>query len=198
MCSSHRSTASAPHGSISDLQDVLRRRVGRVLALSAVAVVTPTPTQAWADLCSNYVFRVGFLGWFTAQTAKIFTRRYKTGVWDLTACVDSGGMPSSHSSLCTAVTTAVAFQFGLGSALFAVALCFSLVVMYDAAGVRRHAGKQAEVLNVVLEDVLHAHPISEQRMKEVLGHTPLQVITGAILGVLMGCIVPIPATVIMG
>ncbi len=101
-----------------------------MLALSAAAIVTPTPHQAWAELCSNYVFRVGFWGWFCAQFAKarrslarrsvptlsvsaaprhrrgvccaqIFTRRYKTGVWDLTAFVDSGGMPSSHSSLCT-------------------------------------------------------------------------------------------------
>lgn len=81
--------------------------------------------------------------------AQIFTKRYKKGVWDVRAMVDSGGMPSSHSSLCAGITTAVALQQGFGSPLFAACLCFSVIVMYDAMGVRRHAGKQAEVLNKV-------------------------------------------------
>jgi len=106
--------------------------------------------------------------------------------------VESGGMPSSHSALTAAVTTAVALEFGLGSSLFAVALCFTVITMYDAAGVRRHAGKQAEVLNILLEDVLQGHPVSDRKLKEVLGHTPVQVLSGAVLGVIVACFVPSP------
>lgn len=147
------------------------------------------------QLTSNYVFCVGFWGWFIAQFLKIFTKRYKKGVWDVRAFVDSGGMPSSHSALCSAVTTAIALQQGMGSPLFAVALCFSVIVMYDAMGVRRHAGLQAEVLNVVVEDLLEDHPVSGRKLKEVLGHTPRQVICGAILGVLVGLVYPAPGPI---
>jgi acid phosphatase family membrane protein YuiD len=91
-----------------------------------------------------------------------------------------------------AVTTAVALQYGFGSSLFAICTCFSVIVMYDAMGVRRHAGLQAEVLNAVVEDLLEHHPVSERKLKEVLGHTPRQVLCGAILGVLVGLSYPKP------
>ncbi|KAL3149064.1 prolyl aminopeptidase [Trebouxia sp. C0010 RCD-2024] len=155
------------------------------------------PGRGFADLGQNYVFMAGFWGWFLAQTCKIFTKRWRKGVWDLKAIVDSGGMPSSHSALCSAVTTATALEFGLGSSLFAVSLAFSLIVMYDAAGVRRHAGKQAEVLNILLEDLLEGHAVSETKLKEVLGHTPIQVCVGALLGVLVGVFFPIPAPIMV-
>lgn len=151
--------------------------------------------STWGELNSNSVLIAGFWGWFVAQSLKIFTKRYKFGVWDIKAVFDSGGMPSSHSALCMAVTTALGLEYGLQSPLFAVALCFSLIVMYDAAGVRRHAGKQAEVLNVVLSDLLHGHPASANKLKEVLGHTPLQVICGACLGIIVGALFPGPAIV---
>ena len=101
---------------------------------------------------------------------------------------DSGGMPSSHTALVVGLSTSVAVQHGLGSSLFVVCLAFSLIVMYDAAGVRRHAGKQAEVLNALVEDYFQGHPVSEQELKEVLGHTPLQVGMGALLGIAVGLI----------
>ncbi|KAK9820203.1 hypothetical protein WJX72_007435 [[Myrmecia] bisecta] len=167
-------------------------------ALLLGSLVAPNlPGGGWSELFNNYVFVVGFWGWFTAQFMKIFTKRYKYGVWDIRAIVDSGGMPSSHSALCMAVTTAVAMEYGMGSSLFAVALCFSSVVMYDAAGVRRHAGKQAEVLNVLLEDLLQGHPVREKKLKEVLGHTWAQVVVGGLLGVIIGLFYPMPATVIV-
>jgi len=92
-------------------------------------------------------------------------------------------MPSSHTSLVVGLATSVALTEGLGSVLFVLCLAFALIVMYDAAGVRRHAGKQAEVLNALVEDYFQGHPVSEQELKEVLGHTPLQVAMGALLGV---------------
>ena len=109
----------------------------------------------------------------------------------MSALVDSGGMPSSHSALAVAVTAAAGRTLGLASATFAVALCYALVVMSDAAGVRRHAGKQAEVLNVLLSDVMASHPVSSRRLKEVLGHTPRQVAAGAVLGLAVGLLLPL-------
>jgi acid phosphatase family membrane protein YuiD len=160
-----------------------------LLAAAPVALIPPT---AWEQLGGNYVFMTGFCGWFLAQFLKIFTKWYKTGIFSVKAFVDSGGMPSSHSSLCSAVTTAVALQQGLGSPLFAMCTCFSVIVMYDAMGVRRHAGLQAEVLNAVVEDLLEGHPVSERKLKEVLGHTPRQVLCGAALGILVGLVCPRP------
>eukprot|EP00892_Ulva_mutabilis_P011105 jgi/Ulvmu1/8367/UM042_0073.1 len=87
-----------------------------------------------------------------------------------------------------AVTTAIGVQHGFESSLFAMALCFSLIVMYDAAGVRRHAGAQAEVLNTVVQELLAGHIVSQRKLKEVLGHTPLQVVMGALVGVLSGVV----------
>jgi uncharacterized protein len=84
------------------------------------------------------------------------------------------------------VTTATGVIHGFSSSLFAMALCFSLIVMYDAAGVRRHAGAQAEVLNTVVRELLDKHAVSEKKLKEVLGHTPLQVCMGALVGVCSG------------
>jgi acid phosphatase family membrane protein YuiD len=92
-------------------------------------------------------------------------------------------MPSSHTSLVVGLATSVALTEGLGSVVFVLCLAFALIVMYDAAGVRRHAGKQAEVLNALVEDYFQGHPVSEQELKEVLGHTPLQVAMGALLGI---------------
>eukprot|EP00204_Picochlorum_oklahomense_P002587 CAMPEP_0118798128 /NCGR_PEP_ID=MMETSP1161-20130426/547_1 /TAXON_ID=249345 /ORGANISM="Picochlorum oklahomensis, Strain CCMP2329" /LENGTH=335 /DNA_ID=CAMNT_0006725433 /DNA_START=49 /DNA_END=1056 /DNA_ORIENTATION=+ len=150
----------------------------------------PAVVGAWNQITSNYVFVVGFWGWFLAQFFKIFTKWYKTGIFSVGAFFDSGGMPSSHSSLCAAVTTAVGIHHGLGSSLFAVCTCFSVIVMYDAMGVRRHAGLQAQVLNAVVNDLLEGHPVSERKLKEVLGHTPRQVMCGAILGLTVGLLFP--------
>lgn len=159
----------------------------QILGASALSLVAPA---CWTELWSNYIFTVGFWGWFSAQFLKIFTKWFKTGTFSLLAFVDSGGMPSSHSSLCSAVTTAVALQQGLSSPLFAVCVCFSVIVMYDAMGVRRHAGLQAEVLNAVIKDLLEGHPMSEKKLKEVLGHTPRQVLCGAALGIAIGLLHP--------
>jgi len=161
------------------------------LLLGAIPMAV-IPQGVWDQLAGNYVFVVGFWGWFLAQFFKIFTKWYKTGILSPMAFFDSGGMPSSHSSLCSAVTTAVAIHHGLGSSLFAVCTCFSVIVMYDAMGVRRHAGLQAQVLNAVVDDLLEGHPVSERKLKEVLGHTPRQVMCGAILGLLVGLLYPHP------
>lgn len=158
--------------------------------VSSLASVSSALSGAFAELSKNYVFSCGFVGWFCAQALKIFTKWYKTGTFDPMAFFDSGGMPSSHSSLCAAMTTAVAIHHGLSSSLFAACTCFTVIVMYDAMGVRRHAGLQAQVLNAVVGDLLEDHPVSGRKLKEVLGHTPRQVMMGGLLGVLIGLVFP--------
>lgn len=150
-----------------------------------------------ATLTANPTFLSGLLAWFLAQSMKVLLNFYVERRWDLRMFCASGGMPSSHSALCTALTTSVALCHGVADALFPVCLGFSLIVMYDATGVRRHAGMQAQVLNKIIEDLFQGHPISERKLKELLGHTPSQVIAGALVGIAVacfccqGCLVPI-------
>jgi len=97
-----------------------------------------------------------------------------------------GGMPSSHSALVTALTTAVGFSEGFASAAFAICCALSLIVMYDASGIRRAAGKQAEMINAIVEAWNEKDPlVKEIKLKELLGHTPLEVAAGAILGIVV-------------
>ncbi|GJN12548.1 hypothetical protein PR202_ga30833 [Eleusine coracana subsp. coracana] len=110
-------------------------------------------------------------------------RRYKENRWDAKQLIGSGGMPSSHSATVTALTVAVGLREGFGSSLFATAAIFASVVMYDAFGVRLHAGKQAEVLNQIVYELPSEHPLAETRpLRELLGHTPTQVFVGGVLG----------------
>ena len=105
---------------------------------------------------------------------------------DLRVLASMGGFPSSHSAMVMALTTVIGRLNGLGSPLFALALIFSLVVMYDAAGVRRAAGQQAAVLNRMIDDLFQGRGIGEQRLRELLGHTPVEVFGGAAVGVAVG------------
>jgi uncharacterized protein len=108
---------------------------------------------------------------------------FRTGRWNLRRFVETGGMPSSHAASVAALSTEVAFHQGIRSILFGVTLYFSLVVMYDAAGLRRAAGRHAMVLNRLI-DQQPEHPEQEaHKLMELLGHTPLEVAVGAIIGV---------------
>ncbi|KAM3016884.1 hypothetical protein FF2_000842 [Malus domestica] len=141
-----------------------------------------------AQLAANPTFVSGLFAWFMAQSMKVLLNFFVERKWDFRILYSSGGMPSSHSALCTALTTSVALCHGVADSLFPVSLGFSLIVMYDAIGVRRHAGMQAEVLNIVVEYLFKGHPISQKKLKELLGHTPSQVIGGALLGILVACV----------
>ncbi|XP_072085137.1 uncharacterized protein [Arachis hypogaea] len=115
--------------------------------------------------------------------------RYKERRWDVKQFVGSGGMPSSHSATVTALTASVGFQEGFGGPLFATALVLALIVMYDATGVRLQAGRQAEVLNQIVYELPAEHPLAESRpLRELLGHTPPQVMAGGLLGILTAVI----------
>ncbi|KAG6582673.1 yuiD [Cucurbita argyrosperma subsp. argyrosperma] len=154
-----------------------------IALLSITATAKHRISPFVATLATNPTFVSGLFAWFFAQSTKVLLNFFVERKWDLKIMFGCGGMPSSHSALCTALTTSVALCHGVADSLFPVCLGFSLIVMYDAIGVRRHAGMQAEVLNLIVEDLFQGHPISKRKLKELLGHTPSQVLAGALLGI---------------
>lgn len=136
-------------------------------------------------IVKNEVFNIAFTSWFIAQALKVILTLLTQKKIDLYRFVGSGGMPSSHSSIVMGLSTAVGLKSGWDSVLYAISLVFALIVMYDAAGVRRAVGKQAIILNKMLEDMHKHRPIQDKRLKELVGHTPVEVIAGAILGIVI-------------
>ncbi|KAG7028546.1 yuiD, partial [Cucurbita argyrosperma subsp. argyrosperma] len=156
-----------------------------IALISITATVKHRISPFVATLATNPTFVSGLFAWFFSQSTKVLLNFFVERKWDLKIMFGCGGMPSSHSALCTALTTSVALCHGVADSLFPVCLGFSLIVMYDAIGVRRHTGMQAEVLNLILEDLFEGHPIRKRKLKELLGHTPLQVLAGALLGIVV-------------
>ncbi|KAM7272089.1 hypothetical protein ACFE04_031303 [Oxalis oulophora] len=145
--------------------------------------VTSQTTSSSSSLPSNLPLLSAFLAFAIAQFLKFFTTWFKEKRWDTKRMLDSGGMPSSHSSTVTALAVAIGLQSGTGGAAFAIAVVLACVVMYDASGVRLHAGRQAELLNQIVCEFPPEHPLSNSRpLRELLGHTPLQVVAGSLLG----------------
>jgi len=126
------------------------------------------------------------LAWGIAQALKVILVSARQRRHNLRVLAETGGMPSSHSALVTGLTFGIGRLNGFNSAPFAIALIFSFVVMYDAAGVRRAAGRQAAVLNRLVEDLVAMRGIREDRLRELLGHTPVEVLVGAVLGAAVG------------
>jgi acid phosphatase family membrane protein YuiD len=128
------------------------------------------------------------VAWTICQAAKVTLTSIRQHRLNLRVLAETGGMPSSHSAIVMGLTAATGKYSGVASAAFAIALIFSFVVMYDAAGLRRAAGRQAEVLNRLVEDLVHMRGVQEQRLRELLGHTPVEVLVGAVIGIAVGLI----------
>ena len=128
------------------------------------------------------------VAWTIAQAAKVILYSVRERRLNLRVLAVTGGMPSSHSAIVMGLTTAIGKYAGPTSPQFAIALIFSFVVMYDAAGLRRAAGRQAAILNRLVEDLVHMRGVQEQKLRELLGHTPVEVLVGAVLGVAVGLI----------
>ena len=129
------------------------------------------------------------IAWFAAQFLKVVIVLIKHKKFDVSRFIGSGGMPSSHTSTVTALATAIAFCDGTRSSTFAISVILALIVMYDAAGVRRAAGQQAKIINKIIEDWGKASfSDTEKKLKELLGHTPKEVFAGAVLGIAIGII----------
>jgi len=146
--------------------------------------------DAFTGILKNGPFIAAFIAFAIAQLLKVFTFWYSERRWDYTRVVGSGGMPSSHTACVIGLTTSIGVINGTHNEMFAIGLVFSLVVMYDASGVRLHAGRQASVLNMIITELPPDHPVSDTRpLRDSLGHTPLQVGVGAMLGLVVGYIV---------
>lgn len=139
-------------------------------------------------LFQNSVLWLALGAWGIAQILKVPLNYLRTNTWDWSLLLRAGGMPSSHSALVAATSHGVGLYHGFDSVAFAVSVTLAVIVIYDATGVRRQAGKHAERINAIIEDLRsgkpHWHEMEEQ-LKEVLGHTPLEAMWGTILGLLV-------------
>ena len=134
------------------------------------------------DFLQNRVLIAGVFAWVVGQFLKfpleyIFNKRWNWGI-----IFSSGGMPSSHSALVTAVALSIGFQDGFDTPLFALAMAMAMIIIYDAAGVRRQAGIHAERINEIMKSFIESRHFQEEDLKEMLGHTPFEVIAGVLLG----------------
>jgi acid phosphatase family membrane protein YuiD len=137
-----------------------------------------------APILQNHILWTAMVGWILAQALKIPIDSLREHRWNWALFFAAGGMPSSHSALVTSTAAAVGLHSGFDTPVFAVAVALAMVVVYDATGVRRQAGKQAEKINVLVEELLKGHPISEEHLREAIGHTPLEAMGGVLLGLL--------------
>ena len=137
------------------------------------------------ELLANRVLVISLAAWALAQTLKVILYVSHERRINLRYLASSGGMPSSHSALVTALAAGVGITSGLRSDLFAVAAIFAAVVMYDAAGVRQSVSIQARILNRMLDEIFVEHAFNEKRLRELIGHTPFEVFVGALLGLVL-------------
>jgi acid phosphatase family membrane protein YuiD len=136
-------------------------------------------------LLSNFTFMAVVASWLTAQFVKIVIYRFQEGKWNFWHFFEAGGMPSTHSASVTALVLSMGLSQGWSSPLFTVSLVFALIVMYDATGVRRAAGKQAEILNRVVDDIYSTGKIRIEKLREILGHDPIEVVVAACISILV-------------
>ncbi|MEM7580063.1 MAG: divergent PAP2 family protein [Mastigocoleus sp.] len=140
--------------------------------------------QDIGDILDNRVLLVALTACLAAQILKLVIELLRHRKLSVSVLVTTGGMPSAHSALVTALAAGVGQTIGWSSPEFALSTVFAIIVMYDAAGVRQAAGKQARILNQMIDELFHEHPeLAGDRLKELLGHTPFQVIAGSALGV---------------
>lgn len=138
------------------------------------------------DILDNHVLLVALIACITAQVLKAIIELLRHRKLNLRVMVETGGMPSAHSALVTSLACGIGQTLGWASPMFAATSVFAIIVMYDAAGVRQAAGKQARVLNQIIDELFQEKPeFNEDRLKELLGHTPFQVIAGSALGVVI-------------
>lgn len=139
-------------------------------------------TALTKEFVHNPIAICAFTGWLVAQSTKVVLGVVREKKFNFKWFAGSGGFPSSHSAGVTALATSVGLYEGVGTALFVVTLMFTIVVILDAQGVRRSTGQQATILNKIMEDLYWKGHIQENRLKELIGHTPVQTLAGIIIG----------------
>ena len=136
------------------------------------------------NILDNQVFVITMIAWIFAQCIKVFLGVVREKRFNFRWFIGTGGMPSSHAAGATALATLCGLTAGFDSMIFALAAVFALVTMFDAQSVRRQTGQQAEILNMILDDIYWKGRIESDRLKELIGHTPIEVFMGAIIGFL--------------
>lgn len=139
-------------------------------------------------LFQNKALVAGLTAWALAQIVKIPLDYLRTRRWNWALLFTTGGMPSSHSSLMTATTLAIGLYYGLDNPLFAIGVAITMIVVYDAAGVRMQSGIHAQRINVLFNELLHGRMVDEKELREVIGHTPLEVVGGILLGLVVATV----------
>jgi acid phosphatase family membrane protein YuiD len=137
------------------------------------------------SLLDNYVLIAALIAWGIAQTLKVPIEYLQTRSWNWALLVQAGGMPSSHSALIVAITHGIGLSVGFGTALYALSFAISMIVIYDATGIRRQAGKHAELINAMIKDLAAGNPLKQEQLREVLGHTPVEALGGIFLGLIV-------------
>jgi acid phosphatase family membrane protein YuiD len=137
------------------------------------------------EFSRNYIFWTSVAAWIIAQSIKVMLGFFMEKRFNFRWFVGPGGMPSSHAAGVSALATSIGVSYGFDSALFAITLLFTLIVLFDAQGVRRVAGRQASILNKMLDDIYWKKKLDEKKLRELIGHTPVEVIAGAALGILV-------------
>lgn len=131
----------------------------------------------------NPVLIGGLSAWALAQVLKLPIEYFRSRNWDWSLLLRAGGMPSSHSALVTASAHGIGLFVGFDSTLFALSVALALIVIYDATGIRRQAGKHATIINAMVQDILEGHALrSQEKLREVLGHSPIEALVGFLLG----------------
>src|SRR6185503_7893667 len=136
-------------------------------------------------LFQNKVLVAGLAAWLLAQVIKMPLNYLYTRRWNWALLLTTGGMPSSHSSLMTGTVFAIGLYYGFDNPTFALGVAITMIVTYDAAGVRQQAGIHAQRINLLFDELLRGHPINEDDLREVIGHTPLEVVGGILLGLVV-------------
>ncbi len=135
------------------------------------------------QILNNKIFIATLSAWLIAQSVKVFIGVIREKKFDFRWLIGTGGMPSTHAAGVSCLAASAGLAYGFDSAYFAIAASFALIVMFDAQGVRRAAGRQARILNRIIEDIYWQGKIDEVRLRELIGHTPVEVITGFLLGI---------------
>lgn len=141
--------------------------------------------EVFSQLIQNKILMATLSAWVIAQTIKVTLGVIRQKRFDFRWFVGTGGMPSSHAAGASCLAVAVGLEYGFNSIYFALTASFAIVVMFDAQGVRRATGKQARILNKITEDIYWRGRIQEDRLRELIGHTPVEVIAGFLLGVIV-------------
>jgi hypothetical protein len=133
----------------------------------------------------NHVLWTALAAWWLAQLLKLPIDYFQTRKWNWALLFNAGGMPSSHSALVVSTAHAIGLYSGFNTPAFALAVAVAMVVIYDATGIRRQAGMQAQKINILVDQLFQGHSISDKQLREVLGHTPLEALGGIILGLVV-------------